>query len=187
LSIERTSSRRRQRRDDARKIERMARRCSEASRCYGLPRREGLLVDRTSEMGRWPWRKWLLAGTAMAGSATVVGPVAVEGYGCARTCASGAECPCLCDACAATGPCAGIDPDLEPDAQRESATEDVTVKQACAAIDACLALEPDAQRDGATEDVTVDQAAGAPSTTDGNVDGGDTGAPDGHEDAPPEE
>jgi hypothetical protein len=116
-------------------------------------------MDRTSEIARWPWRKWLLAGTAMAGSATIVGPVAVEGYGCASNCASVAQCPCLCDACAAMGPCAAIDPDLEPDAQRDSAMEDVA----------------------------VDQAADAPSTTDGNVDGGETGAPDGHEDAPPEE
>src|SRR5580700_3068920 len=84
---------------------------------------EGLRMDRTSEIARWPWRKWLLAGTAMAGSATIVGPVAVEGYGCASNCASVAQCPCLCDACAATGPCAAIDPDLEPDAQRDSAME----------------------------------------------------------------
>jgi hypothetical protein len=88
----------------------------------------------------------------MAGSATIVGPVAVEGaFGCGSGCATVDACPCLCDACSAVGPCAAM------------------------------------LRDSATEDVTVDQAADAPSTTDGNVDGGDTGAPepDGHEDTPP--
>jgi hypothetical protein len=79
-------------------------------------------MDRTSEIARWPWRKWLLAGTAMAGSATIVGPVTVEGaFGCSD----------------------------------------------------CAAVSP--------------QCGYAPSTTDGNVNGRDTGAPDGHEDAPPEE
>jgi hypothetical protein len=46
-------------------------------------------MDRTSPIARWPWRKWLLAGTAMAGSATIVGPVTVEGaFGCSSGCAT---------------------------------------------------------------------------------------------------
>jgi hypothetical protein len=45
-------------------------------------------MDSSSGIARWPWRKWFFAGAALAGSSTVVGPVAVEGtYGCGSSCA----------------------------------------------------------------------------------------------------
>jgi hypothetical protein len=122
-------------------------------------------MDRTSVAAHWPWRKWLLAGTAMAGSVTVVGgPVAVGSYGCNG------------DSCASVAPCAA--PDACP-AQLDVAQEDTRAVDSCAADDAC----PDGPAEDAPEDVAADRAADAPSTTDGGVDGGDTGGADGPEDA----
>jgi hypothetical protein len=112
-------------------------------------------MDRTSQIARWPWRKWLLAGTAMAGSATIVGPVAVEGaFGCS-SCAAVAQCPCLCDACAAVGPCAAI----LRDSATEDVTEDVTVDQAADApsttdanVDGGDSGAPDGHEDALSEE-----------------------------------
>jgi hypothetical protein len=72
-------------------------------------------MDSSSGPSRWPWRKWLLTGAAMAGTTTLGGTVAIEGgYGCG--------CPSIgtgVDACAAIDACQAPVKDVRTDAPKQ--------------------------------------------------------------------
>ncbi len=146
----------------------------------------------TSSAATWPFRKWFLAGAAMAGSATTLaGSVAVEGtIGCGSSCAT-----CCNDTC--TYPCefGPMDAAIEAEASvaRDGAPRDAKTNRADAT------LHPDASVDGrgpeasdAPLDAAVERdgslhardAAAGPDGSLGETDGGGVdGAHDGRGDA----